>query len=248
MPPGIARSWSSTGGIVTRDGSGRTAGTAAPSAILGRVPDLPFNVPAPLRATVEAALDREGKIDRALDALGPIAGRDVVALDPGASRAARWSAAGVRVTAIPSPLAAGSRPLRAGCADVVVSAWAGFRGVDPDELAEADRILRPDGRLLVIHDYGRDDLATLRGDQEEYGAWTRRDGPFLANGFRVRVIHCFWTFDDLAAAQDLVTAAFGAAGRRFAAELKRPRLSWNVAVYHRWRGGAAPAATPDPEI
>jgi hypothetical protein len=211
------------------------------------VPDLPFNVPDPLRATVEAALDREGKIDRALEALGPLADRDVVALDPGAARAARWTAAGARLTSIPGRLLVDTRTLAAGTADAVVSAWAGFRGVDPAELAEADRLLRPNGRLLVIHDYGRDDLATLRGDQPEYGAWTRRDGPFLTNGFRVRVIHCFWTFDDLEAAASLVTAVFGDPGRRFAAELKRPRLSWNVAVYHRSRGAAASSATGDAE-
>ncbi len=232
---------------MTRDGLGRRAGNAAPSAILGRVPDLPFNVPAPYQATVEAALDREGKIDRALDALGPLTGRDVVALDPGAARAARWAAAGARLTTISGGLPGDTRTLAAGTADVVVSAWSGFRGVDPAELAEADRLLRPTGRLLVIHDYGRDDLATLRGDQPEYGAWTRRDGPFLTNGFRVRVIHCFWTFDDLEIAGSFVTAAFGDAGRRFAAELKRPRLSWNVALYHRSRGGAARSATRDEE-
>jgi len=202
------------------------------------VPDLPFHVPVPLEATVLAALDREGKIDRALEALDPLAELDVVAIDPGATQAARWAAAGVRLTAVPSLLETGPRPLAADSADVVVSPWSAFRGVEPAELAEADRILRPNGRLLVLHDYGRDDLATLRGDQPEYGAWTRRDGPFLANGFRVRVIHCFWTFDDLDAAQRLVGTLFGDAGRAFAGELKRPRLSWNVAVYHRTRGGA----------
>ncbi len=232
---------------MTRDAVGRRAGHATPSAILGRVPDLPFAVPAPLRSTVEAALDREGKLDRALDALGPLAGRDVVALDPGASRAARWTAAGARLTSIPGGLPTDTRTLADGNADVIVSAWSGFRGIDPAELAEADRLLRPNGRLLVIHDYGRDDLATLRGDQPEYGAWTRRDGPFLTNGFRVRVIHCFWTFDDLETAGNLVTAAFGDAGRRFAADLKRPRLSWNVAVYHRSRGGGTWSATRDGE-
>jgi SAM-dependent methyltransferase len=212
------------------------------------VPDLPFRVPPSQEPAVLAALDREGKLDRALEALGPLGGRDVIAIDPGAGQVARWSAAGARVTAVGSILDDDTRRLPAAGADAVVSPWSGFRGVDPREIAEADRLLRPGGRLLVVHDYGRDDLAILRGDQPEYGAWSRRDGPFLTNGFRVRVVHCFWTFDDLAAAQDLVTAAFGAAGRRFAAELKRPRLSWNVAVYHRWRGGAAPAATPDPEI
>jgi hypothetical protein len=206
------------------------------------VSDLPFSVPASLAARIRTALDREGKLDRALEALGPIAGRDVVAIDPGPTERARWEAAGARVRALPSfePTASGAVPDAA--ADAIVSTWSAFRGVDAVALAEADRILRPDGRLLVLHDYGRDDLATLRGDQPEYGSWSRRDGPFLTNGFRVRVIHCFWTFDDLDEARAIVGELFGATGERFAAEMKRPRLSWNVAIYHRTRGGGTAEA------
>ena len=199
--------------------------------------DLPFSVPSSLAVRIQAAIDREGKIDRALEALGPLAGRDVVAVDPGDAQAARWTAAGARLTQVPSFDPAATTALPAAAADTIVSTWSGFRGVDDAELAEADRILRPGGRLLAVHDYGRDDLATLRGDQPEYGAWSRRDGPFLTSGFRVRVIHCFWTFDDLDAARAVVAELFGPPGQRFAAELRRPRLTWNVAVYHRTRGG-----------
>lgn len=226
---------------MTRDAWPCSAEIGFSSAILARVPDLPFRVPPSLGPAVLAALDREGKLDRALEALGPLAGRDVVAVDPGEVQVARWSAAGARVTAVASLPGEEARGLPGTSADVIVSAWAGFRGVDREEIAEVDRLLRPGGRLLVIHDYGRDDLATLRGDQPEYGAWSRRDGPFLTNGFRVRVLHCFWTFDDLDAARSVVAEAFGEAGRRFASELKRPRLAWNVAVYHRTRGGAPEA-------
>jgi hypothetical protein len=201
------------------------------------VPDLPFSVPAPLQAAALDALDREGKLDRALEALGPLAGRSVVTVAAGERQVARWSATGATIVGVEAIRGGASSGLGDGSADVIVSPWAAFRGVDEAELAEADRILRPAGRLLVLHDYGRDDLATLRGDQTEFGTWTRRDGPFLTNGFRVRVIHCFWTFDDLDAARQVVGEAFGASGQAFAAALKRPRLSWNVAIYHRTRGG-----------
>jgi len=211
------------------------------------VPDHPFRVDAASEGALRAALDREGKIDRALDSLGPIGARDIVAIDPGDERAARWTASGARLTTVGSIGDDGARTLGDGSADVVVSAWTGFRGVEPDELALVDRILRPDGRLLVVHDYGRDDISRFRGDQPEYGSWTRRDGPFLANGFRVRVIHCFWTCDDVSAARALAIAVFGAAAERLADEIRRPRLSWNVAVYHRSRGGRRPtgAASAD---
>ena len=199
--------------------------------------DFPFSVPASLAALIRTAMDREGKLDRALEALGPIAGRDVIAVGPGDVERERWEAAGSRLRSVASFEPRVTSAVPDASADAVVSTWSAFRGVDPAEIAEADRILRPGGRLLVVHDYGRDDLATLRGDQPEYGSWSRRDGPFLTNGFRVRVIHCFWTFDDLGTARAAVAELFGAPGERFGAQLKRPRLSWNVAIYHRTRGG-----------
>ena len=65
------------------------------------------------------------------------------------------------------------------------------------------------------------------------GLWSRRDGPFLDGGFKVRVVHCFWTFESIEAATTFLGEAFGAVGREVAAGMKRPRLSYNVAVYHR---------------
>ncbi|MEO5941324.1 MAG: hypothetical protein ABIZ72_09975, partial [Candidatus Limnocylindrales bacterium] len=88
-----------------------------------------------------------------------------------------------------------------------------------------------------VHDYGRDDVSRLRGDRPEYGAWSKRNGPFLANSFRVRVLHCFWTFKTIEDARSFLGQAFGADGEAFGDSLKRPRLSYNVAVYHRTRGG-----------
>ena len=96
--------------------------------------------------------------------------------------------------------------------DVVVGLWNAFRGVWPAEVAEAERVARPGGRLLVVHDYGRDDVSRLRGDLPEYGSWSRRGGPFLANGFQVRVLHCFWTFESIDDATDFLGAAFGDSG------------------------------------
>jgi hypothetical protein len=122
-----------------------------------------------------------------------------------------------------------------------VSCWSAFRGVDAGELAEAARIVRPGGRLLVVHDYGRDDVSRLRGDLPEYRLWSQRDGPFLSAGFRIRVIHCFWTFPELGDAQAFLRAAFGDAGEPVASGLRRPRLTYNVAVYHRTRGEPEPA-------
>lgn len=216
---------------------------------------------------LELHLDAERKIPRAIESLGPVAGRDVVLVDGGGGRVAGALAdLGARVTALErgrpdaealvdarakaGPTAPADRPgtvtrqvgepaalgLPAASADVIVSCWSAYRGIDEAELAEADRVLRPGGRLLVVHDYGRDDVSRLADpDRPEYGTWGRRDGPFLKAGFRVRVLHAWWTFASVEEATELLERAFGPRGAAVAAELHRPRLSWNVAVYHRDR-------------
>jgi hypothetical protein len=201
------------------------------------VSDIPLSLPTDSAVILAAALDRERKIDRVLEALGPIARCDVVLVGAGPHETARWIAAGARLTTVVSLQDDVARALPDGSADAIVTAWSAFRGVDPSELAAADRILRPGGHLLVVHDYGRDDVSRLRGDLPEYGAWSRRNGPFLSNGFRVRVVHCFWTFDTIEAARRFLAGAFGADGAALGDALKRPRLSYNVAIYHRTRGG-----------
>ena len=101
----------------------------------------------------------------------------------------------------------------------------------------SDRVLRPGGRLLVVHDYGRDDVSALRDpDAPEYRSWSRRDGPFLRDGgFKIRVVHCFWTFATLEEARDGPRRAFGerGRGRGRAAEAAAPVLE---------RGGLPPLA------
>jgi hypothetical protein len=210
-----------------------------PSLYFVAVSDLPLILPADAASTLLGALDREHKIDRALATLGPIADRDVAVIGGGASELERLRAARARVSDLPTD-GGGVWPMADEAVDTVLSAWSAFRGVAPHDLAEADRVLRPHGRLLVIHDYGRDDVSRLRGDLPDYGLWSRRDGLFIRNGFRLRVLHCFWTFDSLAEAVRFLGEAFGEAGSAVARELTRPRLSYNVAIYHRTRG-AGPA-------
>lgn len=197
--------------------------------------DLPVELSDGLGERLSRSLDVEGKIPRALEALGSIAGRDVLLLDrTHGLRARQLRELGARVSLAEGATSGFGVP--ADSADVVVSFWSSFHGAAPAELAEAERVLRPRGRLLVVHDYGRDDVSHLRGDRLEYGAWSRRSGPFLSTGFKIRVVHCFWTFESMEDCRDFLTAAFDEAGRLVAADLKRPRLSYNVAIYHRTFG------------
>jgi hypothetical protein len=197
--------------------------------------DLPFPLQPALQAAFLEALDPPGKLVAAIDALGPVAHRDVLIVDAADGPIVRGvGAIGARVAhaGLTSPLRLEAPD---GSADVLLGLWTAFRGVDSREIAEVDRVLRPGGRHLVVHDYGRDDVSRLHGDRPEYGAWSRRTGPFLRSGFRVRVVHCFWEFASTEAAASFLTGAFGATGTMVAAGMTRPRLSWNVAIYHRTR-------------
>ncbi len=234
--------------------------------------DTPFPLPEDgVAPRVLAAFDADAKIPRALDALGPIAGREVVLVGagPAGHRVRELVALGGRVTALAAPT--DLEPLRAAVADlgedvrvaegdegatglpdastdVVVSFWDGYRPPADAAVAEADRILRPDGRLLLVRDYGRDDHVRAEpAIADETYAWSRRDGWYLTHGFRVRVIHAFWTFGDLDEARELLEAAFGEGGRAMAAGLTRPRISHNVAVYHRNHGGVGPSPVVRPD-
>lgn len=232
--------------------------------------DLPIELAGDVAARLARSLDQEGKIPRALDALGPLHDRDVVLIDgEGGLRARQLADLGARVMVVSAKSSASgdtcrdtppAAPVTRGSprdlgvpdssADAIVACWSAFRGPSEPEVAEADRVLRPGGRLLVLHDYGRDDVSALWPEtQAEHFAWSRRDGWFLRSGFRIHVIHCWWTFDSIDDARSLLADIAGERGLAVAASLRRPRLSYNVAIYHRTRGddGTSPAPQAPPE-
>ena len=208
--------------------------------------DLPFTFTNPAIASRLARLvDCDGKIPRVIAELGEIAGRDVVVLRTnGRLRAAQLRAFHAHVKAS----ADDGQELPAGCADVVVRYWGESGAVaapDRAAMAAAERLLRPDGRLLMVMDYGRDDVARLRPEGETpeiYRALRARDAQYAAQGFKLRVIHGWWQFDSLDEAAQFLPEAFGDRGQRVASEMRRPRLSHKVVIYHRGMAGATGAA------
>lgn len=226
--------------------------------------DLPFELAsrlltADLRRAFLRVVDPAGKIAAAVDALAPVAGRDVVVLDLDSGyRVRQLVERGASVTAlvppgevppvldalsgVPISIVTGTpdaTDLPDASADVVVSFWSGFLGPDERQIAEAERLLRPGGRLAIVHDYGRDDVCDMwRPAFLRQVEWSRRNGPFLSLGFRIRVVHSIWDFESMEEARQLLGEAFGETGLELAERMKRPRLEYNVAVYHRSRAGA----------
>lgn len=107
--------------------------------------DLPVELRDPaLAARLAAALDPDRKIARALEALGPVAGRDVVLLDGGdAFLGPDLAALGAHVS-VADRLASG---VADASADVVIACWSAIEGPGGPDEAAALRVLRPGGRL-----------------------------------------------------------------------------------------------------
>jgi hypothetical protein len=213
------------------------------------MPDLSAALPTTeLEEVFLRVVDVEGKLTAALEGLGPVAGRDVILLDAGRGyRLRQLTEIGARVTPVTFPdprdedAALGVlADLPAAGADAVVVPWSELATPGSAFVAAAERLLRPGGKLLLIHDYGRDDVWSLRPDlRDRQVEWSQRRGPFLGVGFRVRVIHCWWTFESIEQARELLEAAFGEAGVGVANRMKRPRLEYQVAIYHRSVAAAA---------
>lgn len=196
-------------------------------------------------------VDIEGKLIAALEDLGPVASRDVILLDAGRGFMERRLAdIGARVRAVPFPdpqdeAAALARmaEMPDGETDAVIVPWSELAVPGSRFIAGAQRLLRPRGRLLLVHDYGRDDVWGLWPERRDRAvAWSQRRGPFLGDEFRVRVIHCWWTFKSPEEAHELLSAGFGPLGVEVADRMKRLRLEYQVAVYHRSAPGPEPEA------
>ena len=211
------------------------------------MPDLPFVPSDPAQAgRVASAFDPEDKILRAIEALAPLSGQRVVVLGQAPVLAARLAARGAEVTSAEAAASAAVLPIHSTtglpdhCADIVIAPWSGFDGAaDAAELAEAERILVPgSGRLLLLQDYGRDDLTPARGAERtaHLVARSRRDGWLLGTGFRVHVLHAWWRFAELTEAAAVLRGVFGAAAEPVIAGLRRPAVTHNVAIYHRTAG------------
>lgn len=131
--------------------------------------------------------------------------------------------------------AANRLPLRDGAVDIVLSGT-----IEPDdhslpEVAEALRVLRPGGRLIVIGYYGRDDMARLLEPEvvaHAREATQRRTGWWLRHGFKIKVVHVKLDLRDQDAAHELLPRLYGDRGRVFLMSAHPPTLELKLGLYH----------------
>jgi SAM-dependent methyltransferase len=126
-------------------------------------------------------------------------------------------------------------PLRDGAVDIVLSGEIEAHDRWLPAIDEAARVLRPNGRLVVIGYYGRDDLVNLLDPEavdRAMEATQRRTGWWLQHGFKIKVVHARIDLGDEATAADLLPRLYGERGRAFLAETHPLSLRVRLGLYH----------------
>jgi len=126
-------------------------------------------------------------------------------------------------------------PLRDAAVDIVLH---GLIEAEEDSLpaiAEALRVLRPGGRLVVIGYYGRDDVAPLlEPEVVSYArqATQRRTGWWLRHGFKIKVVHAKLDLRDAEAAHAILPRLYGDRARAFLMSSYPPLPELKLGLYH----------------
>ena len=213
-----------------------------------------------LHALLGGAIDPERKVLGALERIVPLSGKRIADIGTGIGHypmlLARRTGRTYGVESDPALLAearrrvadahqpnlrivegaATSLPLRDATVDIVLTSL-----IEPDDasqpaIAEAQRILRPGGRLIVIAHYGRDDVsALLEPEVVEHAidATQRRTGWWLRNGFKIKVVHARLELGDAETAHALLPRLYGDRGRAYLMGAHRLSLRFNIGLFHR---------------
>ena len=215
-----------------------------------------------LHERLGAAIDPDRKVLEALERITPLSGRRIADVGTGIGHypmlLARRTGRTYGVESDPELLAEARRrvagsgqpnlrivegdfptlPLRDATVDIVLTSH-----IEPDDaslasVAEALRVLRPGGRLIVIGYYGRDDVGDLLEPEvvaHAREATRRRSGWWLRNGFKIKVVHARLDLGDPDTAHDLLPRLYGDRGRAFLMRPHRSSLRLNLGLYHRER-------------
>jgi len=214
---------------------------------------------AELHARLGAAIDPDRKVLTALEKIVPLSGKRIADVGTGIGHypmlLARRTGRTYGIESDPSLLAEARRravgshqpnirivegaptslPLRDGAVDIVLTSL-----IEPDDtslpaVAEARRVLRPGGRLIVIGHYGRDDVAALLEPEvidHIMESTQRRTGWWLRNGFKIKVVHARLDLGGSRMAHELLPRLYGDRGRAYLMGAQRASLRLNLGLYH----------------
>lgn len=219
---------------------------------------IPFWGPEQLElfALMTQAIDPEERISATMQAAAPIAERRLLDVGAGVGdRTIQYARLAAHVYALePDPQAlpilrgriksspvsnvtvvpAGAEeiPLEDNSVDVAYATWAYFFGPGSETgLQEVERVLRPGGELVVVQNYGQDELARFWDPSEaECETWP----PWFAeHGFSCQVIDTTWTFRTQDEALAVLEFLWGERARAYVLEHEQVEFGYRVAVYHR---------------
>jgi SAM-dependent methyltransferase len=126
-------------------------------------------------------------------------------------------------------------PLHDAAVDIVLH---GLIEAEEDSLpaiAEALRVLRPGGRLVVMGYYGRDDVAPLLEPEvvaHARQATQRRIGWWLRHGFKIKVVHARLDLRDTEAVHAILPRLYGDRARAFLMSSYPPLPELKLGLYH----------------
>jgi SAM-dependent methyltransferase len=129
-------------------------------------------------------------------------------------------------------------PLRDGAVDIVLHGLIGPDDASLPAVAEALRVLKPGGRLVVIGYYGRDDVAPLLEPEVVAAArhaTARRVGWWTRHGFKIKVVHARLDLRDQEMAMDLLPRLYGDRARAFLMAPHPAQPELKLGLYHRLR-------------
>jgi SAM-dependent methyltransferase len=202
------------------------------------------------------AIDPDGLIPAAMQAAAPIEGK--ILLDVGAGVGDRTvvyaqiaahvyalepdlqalpilrerikSSGASNVTVVPG--GADAIPLEEDSVEVAYATWAYFFGPGSEPgLHQVERVVRPSGDVVIVQNYGRDELSRIwtpnEAECEAWPAW------FEEHGFACQVVDTAWRFRAPDEALAVLEFLWGQRARDYAVEHHKVEFGYKVAIYHR---------------
>ncbi len=205
-----------------------------------------------LTGMLQQAIDPDGRIPAAMQAVGPLEGQTLLEVGAGpGDRSLRYASLASHVYALerdPQAFAmlrgriksAGvtnitalqggpeSIPLETGAVSLVYATWtAAFGAGGEAALEEVERVTRSGGKVVIVENYGHDHLSRF---------WTEAEARceswlpwFEARGYACRVVETVWRFPGPAEAQTVLGALWGAGVQ----DTGQVEFQYRVAVYHK---------------